>query len=167
LLRTDIELASGLVRLYSKEQARSYLEAMLEYYRMKSEEYGQQMGGLLREAPPPSAEAKENRKEGKGGKEAGKVVARGWVKVGTLPVNTGDTAKALGEVTLKIVEEYKARVAKTGDALKSFNDLESINVGDGSAYTLFISRGVPDALIVSVSEKARAAFSFAAKFRTA
>jgi len=48
LLRSDIELASGLVRFYSKEQARSYLEAMLEYYRMRSEEYGQQMGGLLR-----------------------------------------------------------------------------------------------------------------------
>ncbi len=172
MLRSDIELASGLVKFYSKDEARSYLEAMLEYYRMRSEEYGQQMGGLLRGPAPPPQDLKEDRKEGKEskegkkeGKDAGRALAKGWVRVGTLPINTGDTAKAFGEVTLKIVEEYKMRVAKTTEALKSFGEMESINVSDGSVYTLFVNRGVPDALIVGAPVKKREVFSFAARFR--
>jgi len=168
LLRSDIELASGLVRFYSRDQARSYLEAMLEYYRMRSEEYGQQMGGLLRGATPSSEDIKKDKKEKKESKEEkeqGKGLAKGWARVGTLPVNTGDTSKALGEVTLKIVDEYKMRVAKTTDTLKSFGELESINVGDDSVYILFVNRGVPDALIVRAPEKKREVFNFAARFR--
>jgi hypothetical protein len=162
MLRTDIELASGLVRFYSKEQARSYLEAMLEFYSMKSQEYGQQMGGLLRGVAPPAGptEAKEAKNNGNT-----KVVAKGWVKVGTLPVNIGDASKALGEVTLKIVEEYKMRSEKTSEVLKSFNNLESINVSDASSYTLFVNRGVPEALIVMESKTKRESFVYAAKFR--
>ncbi|MDV3243924.1 MAG: hypothetical protein LYZ66_01965 [Nitrososphaerales archaeon] len=174
MLRSDIELASGLVKFYSKDEARSYLEAMLEYYRMRSEEYGQQMGGLLRGSASVPEGLKEDKKEGKedkkgkdgkDGKEGGRALAKGWVRVGTLPVNTGDTAKAFGEVTLKIVEEYKMRVAKTTDALKSVGEMESINVSDGSVYTLFVNRGVPDALIVGAPVKKREVFSFAARFR--
>ena len=164
MLRSDIELASGLVKFQSRDQARSYLEAMVEYYKMRSEEYGQQMGGLLRSAPV-SQDPKEEKKQAKDGKEAGKVLAKGWVRVGSLPVNTSDSAKALGEVTLKIVEEYKMRVAKTTDALKSFGELESINVSSDAVYTLFVNRGVPDALIVSAPERKREVFNLAAKFR--
>ena len=161
MLRTDIELASGLVRFYSRDQARSYLEAMLEFYNTKSQEYGQQMGGLLRGEAPGPAEGKA----GKEGKEGGKVAAKGWMKVGTLPVSTGDSTKALGEVTLKIVDEYKMRSARTAEALKAFNNLESINVSDGSSYVMFINRGVPEALIVNESKAKREPFSFVGRFR--
>lgn len=149
MLRRDVELASGLVRFYSKDQVMAYVENMIEYYKAKHEEYGQQMGGLLRGPAPQPSGGKEGKKETKEGREAAKVLGRGWVKVGTLPVNTGDSVRAMGEVTLKIVDEYKARVEKTSEALKSLSDLQSINVSDASAFTLFINRGVPEALIVA------------------
>lgn len=167
MLRTEVELASGLVRFRSTEQARSYLEAMLEHYKLRLEEYGQQMAGLLRSAPgqPGEGETVKEEREEKNGKETAKVRAKGWVKVGTLPVNVSDSAKATGEVVLKIVDEYKARTAKTAEALKSFGDLESLSISAGSVLTLFVNKGVPEALIVGAPEKAQEEFQLVAKFR--
>jgi len=58
------------------------------------------------------------------------------------------------------------RLAKTTDALKSFGELESINVSNDSVYTLFVNRGVPDALIVSAPEKKHEVFNLVARFKT-
>lgn len=160
MLKSEVEVASGLVAFRSKEQARAYLEAMLERYKQKSEEYGQQMAGLLRTTPsqPTEAQPKES-------KEPAKVAARGWVRVGTLPVNVSDSARAIGEVVLKIVDEYKMRTTKTAEALKSFGDLDSLNMSAQSVFTFFINRGVPEALIVTASEKKSERFELSGKFR--
>ncbi len=156
----NLELGSGLVRFRSKEQARAYLEALLQHYKAKSEEYGGQMGELLRGAQQPVQELKE----AKPTKEAQKVGVKGWVRMGTMPVNASEPLKALGEVTLKIVEDCKMKVEKTAEALKSFDEVDTRMPGSPSLI-LFINRGVPEALIVDEGSKRSEIFAFNARFR--
>ncbi|MDG6898931.1 MAG: hypothetical protein JRN24_04235 [Nitrososphaerota archaeon] len=160
MLQGNLELGSGLVRFRSKEQAREYLEALLAHYKAKSEEYGGQMGELLRVAQPTGQESKES----KPAKEGQKVGAKGWMKMGSLPVNMSDPQRAISEVTLKIVEDYRLKIEKTGDALKSLDEIESHSSG-GQGYVFFISKGVPEAVVVEETAKKQELFVFSAKFR--
>ena len=155
-----IELASGLVKFRSKEEVRSYLEEMLQYYKTVSEEYGQQMGTLLRgvQAPPPEVKVKQ-------AKDEARPSSKGWVRLGSLPVNVSDPSKATAEVMLKVVEEYKTRIEKTTEALKSLVELDSVVGGDGQSLTLFVSKGIPEALILGSTEAKREVFSFVSAFR--
>lgn len=156
----NLELGSGLVRFRSKDQAREYLEALLEYYKAKSDEYGGQMGELLRVAQPSGQEVKESKTT----KEAQKATAKGWVKIGSLPVNMSEPQKAISEVTLKIVEDYRLKVGRTNDALKSLDEIESRSSGSQN-LVFFISKGVPEAVIVEEAVKKQELFVFNAKFR--
>ena len=135
MLRGNLELNSGLVRFHGKDAAAAYLETLLEYYKARHEEYGQQLGEHLRRAQEPSqvaqkAEKLEKQQKGKEGQQA---TAKGWAKVGTLPVNVTDSLGALAQVTLRIVEDYKSRIERVTDVLKSFKDIDSLSQGAGSS----------------------------------
>jgi len=160
----NFERCSGLVNFYSKEQARAYIESLLEYYKARSEEYGQLMGELLRSTQA-SNQGQNEVRDAKQTKEGQKPLAKGWLKAGSLHVNTSDTQRALAEVTLRIVDDYKVRIEKTAEALKSFSEVESLNFSAESAFTLFINRGLPEAFILNGALKRPEAFAFATKFR--
>jgi hypothetical protein len=160
MLHENLELNSGLVKFPSKESATAYLEAMLQYYKGRQEEYGHQLGEQLRSPQgPPQAKEKEGKKE-KGGQQAPK----GWFKVGSLPVNASDPKGALAQVTLRIVDDYKSRVEKLSDALKSFQEVDTLSQQGTRSYTLFVYKGVPEGVIVEGMVK-KEVFAFTARFR--
>ena len=165
MLRNTLELGSGLVRFHTKDNARAYMETLLGYYKTRLEEYAQQLAEELRSAPDAPEQSRREKKDSKKGKDDPKQVPRGWRKVGSLAVNGTDTKRALAEVTLRIVDDYKARIDKISEALKSFDEVDTLSQPGTSAYTLFIYRGVPEAVLVNTMEKKQEVFAFSAKFR--
>lgn len=163
MLRDNLELNSGLVRFRSRESATAYLETLLQYYKTRQDEYGQQLAEHLRSSQG-SAQPKERPEKDakKGGQQA---VAKGWSKVGNLLVNTTDALGAYAQVTLRIVEDYKSRVERVSDALKSFKDVDTLSQPGTKSYTLFVYKGVPEAVVVENLEKRMEAFAFSASFR--
>ncbi|MDG6991002.1 MAG: hypothetical protein JRM99_06235 [Nitrososphaerota archaeon] len=161
MIRDNLELNSGLVKFRGKESVVAYLETLLQYYKARQEEYGHQLGEQLRSAPsaPPPKEKKEDSKKDKGAQ-----VPRGWAKVGTLPVNSSDPQGALAQVTLRIVDDYKSRVERVSDALKSFQDVDTLSQQGTKSYTLFVFKGVPEGVIVEGMAK-HEVFAFTARFR--
>ena len=161
MLRDNLELNSGLVKFRSRESAVAYLETLLQYYKARQEEYGHQLGEQLRspQGEAPKKEKKE-KKEDKGAQQP----VRGWTKVGSLPVNTSDTQGALSQVTLRIVDDYKSRVERVSEALKSFQDVDSLSQAGTKSYTLFVYKGVPEGVIVEDMSK-KEVFAFTGRFR--
>ena len=167
MLRDNLELNSGLVRFQSRESATAYLETLLQYYKSRQEEYGQQLAEHLRSSQSPQPQKKSEEKEQKKDKKDKKdqqPVAKGWARVGSLPVNTSDPLGARAQVTLRIVEDYKSRVEKVSEALKSFSDVDSLGRPGTSSYTLFVFKGVPEGVIVEAIAK-KEVFAFAGRFR--
>ncbi len=160
--RGNLELNSGLVKFPSRESATAYLEALLQYYKARQEEYGHQLGEQLRnpQEAAPQKDKKEDSKKDKGGQQT----PRGWTRVGGLPVNVSDPQGALAQVTLRIVDDYKSRVERVTDALKSFQEVDTLSQAGTKSYTLFVFRGVPEGVIVESMPK-REAFAFTAGFR--
>lgn len=165
MLRDNLEVNSGLVKFQNKESATAYLETLLQYYKTRQEEYGHQLAGHLRSAQdlPASSETpdRESRKE-KGSQQA---TVKGWTKIGSLAVNSSDSRGAYAQVTLRIVEDYKSRVEKISEALKSFKDVDTLSQPGTKSYTLFIYKGVPEAVVVEGLAKKLEAFAFSASFR--
>ena len=161
MIRDNLELNSGLVKFRSKESVVAYLETLLQYYKARQEEYGHQLGEQLRtpQGAPPPREKKEDQKKDKGGQQP-----RGWSKIGTLLVSVSDPKGALSQVTLRIVDDYKARVEKVSGALKSFQDVDTLSQAGTVTYTLFIFMGVPEGVIMETTAK-REIFAFTARFR--
>ena len=163
MLRDNLELNSGLVKFPSKESAIAYMEAMLQYYKTRQEEYGHQLGEQLR-SPQGSSQGKEKQEKDSKKEKGGQQAPKGWFKVGSLPVNSSDPKGALAQVTLRIVDDYKGRVEKLSDALKSFQEVDTLSQQGTKSYTLFVYKGVPEGVIVEGMEK-REVFAFAANFR--
>jgi hypothetical protein len=164
MLRDNLELNSGLVKFQSRENATAYLETLLQYYRTRLDEYGQQLAGHLRGADEPSA-VKPSVKDAKKDKGAAQPSAKGWARVGSWLVNSSDAKGAYAQLTLRIVDDYKARVEKIAEALKSFKDVDSLSQPGTRSYTLFIFKGVPEAVVVEGLSRKVEAFAFSASFR--
>lgn len=165
MLRNNLELNSGLVRFRSKESATAYLETLLQYYRSRQEEYAQQLADQLRttqDSPRRKAESAKDSKKEKGGRQPS---AQGWTKVGTLVVSSSDATGALAQVTLRITDDYRAKAEQVSEALKSFKDVDSLSQAGTRLYTLFVHRGVPEAVIVEDLARKADAFAFSASFR--
>lgn len=165
MLRDNLELNSGLVKFRTRESAVAYLETLLQYYKARQEEYGHQLGEHLRrgpEAPRPEEERGKEPKKEKGGQQP---TAKGWTRAGSLPVNTSDTRGALAQVTLRIVDDYKSRVEKVSEALKSFQEVDNLSQPGTKSYTLFVYKGVPEGVIVESLPQKLEPFAFSATFR--
>ena len=158
--------ASGLVRFFSKEELRRYLKTLLETYQAQDKAFGDSLGTLLRtlEQEKAATKAQVKDKDAKG-QAAPKAMARGWVKMGTMAVNINDPNGAMAEALFQLHEEVKARLAKTTEALKSYEEQHSTVIPEAGMYYLQVRNGVPERIVVDLQSKKRMPFSFASDFK--
>ena len=158
--------ASGIVRFFSKDELKRYLRALVEWYQAQNQKYGDQLGGLLRSLEQEKAAAKAQPKESKGKSQPDpKIQARGWVKMGSLLVNTSDPSGSMAEVLYQLHEEVKTRLAKASEALKSFEDLSSTTIPEAGLYYVQLKNGVPERVVVDLQSTRKDAFNFSADFK--
>jgi hypothetical protein len=140
-----------------------------EYYQKEAEKYGDKLGGMLRPGPGESA-PKEEKKQDKGDKkndQKGKPSGGGggWVKMGTLMLNNHNSGPATTEVMYQIHEDLKQKLARTNEALKSFEQNASTLIPQNAIFMLYVRNGVPERLIVEAEEAKKAVFNFDGRFR--
>lgn len=161
------DLSTGLMKFYSQAEIIKYMKDLAEFYQKESEKYGDKLGGMLRTGPGESA-PKDDKKQDKGDKkndQKGKPGGGGWVKMGTLMLNTANIGSASTEVMYQIHEDLKQKLARTNEALKSFEQNASTLIPQSAIFQLYIRNGVPERIIVEAEEAKKAAFNFDAKFR--
>ncbi len=71
-----------------------------------------------------------------------------WQKAGMLMVNTRDTLLGTLEIMLETMEEYKVKLSRTKEVLIGFDELEDLNIADGTPVTLYLRNGVPMRVVV-------------------
>jgi|GEM_PF-3744814 len=161
------DLATGLMKFYSQAEITKYLKDVAEYYQKEAERYGDKLGGMLRSGPGEPA-AKEEKKQDKGDKkneQKGKPTGGGWVKMGTLMLNTANTGPATTEVMYQIHEDLKQKLARTNEALKSFEQNANTLIPQNAIIQLYVRNGVPERIIVEAGEAKKAVFNFDGRFR--
>ena len=156
----------GLTRFYSKDELRRYMKSLVERYQAQDQKFGDTLGGLLRNLEKDKAAVKVKEKESKDKeKSGGKPLGRGWVKMGTMAVNTSDPSGAMAEVLFQLHEETKARLARAGEALKSFEEMSNTLVPEAGMYYLQVRNGIPERIIVDLQSSKKSPFNFTADFR--
>jgi hypothetical protein len=140
----------------------------VEQYQAQDRAFGDSLGGLLRtleqEKAAVAAQPKEQKDKDKA-QAPTKTLARGWVKMGSMAVNTNDPSGALAEALYQLHEETKARLARSSEALKSYEELNNSIVPEAGMYYLQVRNGVPERLIVDMQSKKRIPFSFSSDFK--
>jgi hypothetical protein len=156
------------MKFYSQAEITKYLKEVSEYYQKEAEKYGDKLGGMLRPGPGEAA-PKEEKKQDKGDKKSdqkGKPIGGGgWIKMGTLMLNTVNTGPATMEVMYQIHEDLKQKLARTNEALKSFEQNANTLIPQNAIFQLYVRNGVPERIIVEAEEAKKAVFSFDGKFR--
>jgi len=160
---TDLSV-TGLLRFYSRDELRRYLKLVVESYQLQNQKFGDQLGGLLRVLEQEKAAAKAVAKDTKAHADP-KTPTKGWVKMGTIMVNTSDPGGALAEVLYQLHEDVKAKLAKAGDAVKSFEEMSSATIPEAGMYYLQVRNGIPERVVVDLQRTKRDAFSFTADFQ--
>lgn len=160
--------ATGVMKFFSKDELRRFLKALVEKYQAQNQNLGDQLGGLLRTLEQEKTAMRPQPKESKDSKDKGKdakVVGRGWVRMGNLLVNISDPTGAMTEILFQLHEDVKVRLAKSTEALKSYDELSSQTVPAAGIYYLQMRNGVPERVIVDLSATHREAFNFNADFK--
>lgn len=155
---------TGLVRFYSKDELRRYLKSLVETYQLQNQKFGDQLGGLLRVLEQEKAAAKQVTKDVKAHVDP-KTATKGWIRMGSMLVNTSDPSGAMAEVLYQLHEDVKARIAKASEAVKSFEEMSSTTIPEAGLYYLQVRNGVPEKVIVDLQQTKRDAFSFTADFQ--
>jgi len=137
LEETSTTPSSGLVMFESVRDMRSYIMQLLTYYEKAFDFYSQKVGSLMR-----LAEKQER------GKAVTRFKADGWQKAGMLMVNTRETLLGTLEIMLDTMEEYKAKLSRTKEVILGLDELEDMNIPNGSPLTLYLRNGVPMRVIV-------------------
>jgi hypothetical protein len=161
------DLATGLMKFYSQAEITKYMKDVAEYYQKEAEKYGDKLGGMLRTGPGESA-PKDEKKQDKGDKkneQKGKAVGGGWIKMGTLMLNTANTGPAMTEVMYQIHEDLKQKLARTNEALKSFEQSANTLIPQNAVLQLYVRNGVPERIIVEAGEAKKEVFNFDGRFR--
>jgi hypothetical protein len=166
------------MKFYSQAEITKYLKEVSEYYQKEAEKYGDKLGGMLRTGPGESAPKEEKKQEkqekqekqdkgDKKGDQKGKPGGGGggWIKMGTLMLNTANTGPATTEVMYQIHEDLKQKLARTNEALKSFEQNANTLIPQNAIFQLYVRNGVPERIIVEAEEAKKAVFSFDGKFR--
>jgi hypothetical protein len=166
------DLATGLIKFYTQAEITKYLKEVAEYYQKEAEKYGDKLGGMLRTGPGDSAPKEEKKQEKadkksdqKGKPSGGGGGGGGWVKMGSLMINTVNSGPATTEVMYQIHEDLKQKLARTNEALKSFEVNASTLIPQTGTFQLYVRNGVPERLIVEAEEAKKAVFNFDGKFR--
>jgi hypothetical protein len=145
------------MKFYSKDELRRYMKSLIEFYQGMAQSYGDQLGSLLRNIEQEKGSAKVP--------AAGKVVAKGWVKMGPMYVNAGDSKGAMAEVLFQAHEESKSRLAKITEAVKAFEESSSSAIPEASLYFLLLRNGIPERIVPDMQAKAKDSFKFNAAFQ--
>jgi hypothetical protein len=158
-----------LIKFNSQAEVVRYMKEVSEYYQKESEKYGDRLGGMLRTGPGAPA-PKEEKKQDKGDKKAdqkSKAGPGGWIKMGSMLLNRANSGPATTEVMYQIHEELKSKLARTTEALKSFEQNASTLIPQNASFQLYVRNGVPERIIVEAEVEAvkSAAFNFDGKFR--
>lgn len=158
--------AANVIKFFTKDELKRYLRSLVDRYQAQSQEYGDQLGGLLRVLEQEKAGGKAAPKE-KDDKNAApqKAQAKGWVKMGTLLVNVSDPKGAMAEVLYQLHEDSKAKLAKATEAVKSYEELSSQTIPEAGLYYLQLRNGVPERIVTDMQSAKKEAFSFSADFR--
>jgi len=164
------DVAVGLVKFYSQAEITKYLRELAEFYQKEAEKYGDKLGSMLRPVAGDSAPREEKKQEkGDKGDKKGDPKARasagGWVKMGSLIINMANAGPATTEVMYQIHEDLKAKLARTNEALKSFETNANQVIPQVGTFHLYVRNGVPERIIVEAEEVRKAAFNFDGKFR--
>jgi len=152
----------GLTKFYAKEDVRKYLHDLVDYYQGQVDTFGEKLGTLMRSGQEKGGQEKRQEKQPE---SKGKAIPKGWVRMGTLLVNLGDPVNAMTEVALQLHEEFKAKLAKTSEALRSFEEQANTVIPEKATYFLYARNGVPERILVDAQEPRKAAFGFSAQFQ--
>ena len=85
--------------------------------------------------------------------------------MGSLAVNINDPSGAMAEVLFQLHEEVKTRLARTSEALKSYEEQHSTVIPEAGMYYLQMRNGVPERVVVDLQSKKRIPFSFSSDFK--
>lgn len=152
----------GLLKFYTREEMRKYLHDLAAYYQGQVDSFGEQLGTLMRSGPEKAVNEKGKNKKHE---DKSKAISRGWMRMGTLLVNVGDPISAITEVSLQLHEEFKAKLAKTTEAMKSFEEQANNVIPENATYRLYLRNGVPERILVEAQEAKRDTFGFSAQFQ--
>jgi hypothetical protein len=155
------------MKFYSQAEVTKYMKEVADYYQKEAEKYGDKLGGMLRTGPGEPA-SKDDKKQDKGDKKSdqkGKPSGGGWIKMGTLMLNTANTGPATTEVMYQIHEDLKQKLARTNEAIKSFESSASTLIPQSATFQLYVRNGVPERIIVEAEEAKKTAFNFDGRFR--
>ena len=164
----------GVFRFYSKDELRRFLKSLVEQYQAQSQALGDELGTLIRTLEQEKAAAKAAPKDAKDSKgkdqkdkpqPSMKGQSRGWVKMGTMMVNVSDPNGAMAEVLFQMHEDVKTKLAKSTEALKSFEELNSQMIPEAGQYYLQVRNGAPEKIVANLSAGRRELFSFSADFK--
>ena len=155
------------MKFYTQAEITKYLKDVAEYYQKEAEKYGDKLGGMLRPGPgePAPKEEKKQDKGDKKGDQKGKPSGGGWVKMGSLMLNTANSGPATTEVMYQIHEDLKQKLARTNEALKSFEQNASTLIPQNAVFMLYVRNGVAERIIVEAEEAKKVVFNFDGKFR--
>jgi hypothetical protein len=163
------DVAVGLVKFYSQAEITKYLRELAEFYQKEAEKYGDKLGSMLRPGADPAPREEKKQEKGDKGDKKGDPKARasagGWVKMGSLIINMANAGPATTEVMYQIHEDLKAKLARTNEALKSFETNANQVIPQVGTFHLYVRNGVPERIIVEAEEVRKAAFNFDGKFR--
>lgn len=152
----------GLTKFYAKEDLRKYLHDLVDYYQGQADGFGEKLGTLMRSGQEKGGQEKRKEKQPE---TKGKVIPKGWVRMGTLLVNLGDPVTGMTEVALQLHEEFKAKLAKTSEALKSFEEQANTVIPEKATYYLYVRNGIPERILVDAQEAKKATFGYNAQFQ--
>jgi hypothetical protein len=162
------------MKFYSQAEITKYLKEVSEYYQKEAERYGDTLGGMLRTGPGESApkeekkqekQEKQDKQDKKGDQKGRPSSGGGWIKMGTLMLNTANAGFATTEVMYQIHEDLKQKLARTNEALKSFELNANTLIPQNAIFRLYVRNGVAERIIVEAEEAKKAVFSFEGKFR--
>ncbi len=149
----------GLVKFYGRDDLKKYLKGLVELYQGQANNYGDKLGELIR-----ASEQQKQVGQKPGAKTDTKTQAKGWVKMGTLLVNSTDSIASMTEIMYQLHEEFKQKLARTTDAVKSFEDGAAAVIPDGVSLSLQLRNGVPERLVINAQGAKRETFRFSGKF---
>lgn len=155
----------GLTKFYAKEDVKKYLHDLVDYYQGQVDIFGEKLGTLMRSGQEKGQDKGQEKHKEKGDEAKGKGVPKGWVRMGSLLVNLGDPVTAMTEVSLQLHEEFKAKLAKTSEALKSYEEQANNVIPDNGTYFLLLRNGIPEKILVDAGEAKKEAFGFSAQFQ--
>jgi hypothetical protein len=158
------------MKFYTQAEVTKYMKEVADYYQKEAEKYGDKLGGMLRpgageSAPKEEKEKKQDKSDKKSDQKGKPSSGGGWVKMGTMMLNTANSGPAMTEVMYQIHEDLKQKLARTNEALKSFEQNASTLIPQNAVFQLYIRNGVPERIIVEAEETKKAVFNFDGKFR--